>query len=225
MNRFYVLLGVVAIGAAAMLWYGTQTKGAGSAGQGGATAVQVSSADRAFRGYTLGSDSAPVEVVEFADFQCPHCGEFATVQFPTIRAQLIATGRLRWRFRDYPLGFPWSRIAASAAQCAGEQGKFWPMADSLFSTQPDWGASRKDPSSRFRDLARAIGASDDAYTTCMDTHKFAGRIEASHQEGDARGVTGTPTFFVGDVELDTRTFNNSDAFKTLVDSLTARRKR
>lgn len=221
MKRFYLLLAVVAVVAVVFMWRGSQ----GGSGDASATtagaAVPVSAADSAFKGFVLGQETAPVEVVEYADFQCPHCGEFANVQFPTIKDQLINTGRLRWRFRDYPLGFPFSRISALAGQCAGEQGKFWEMEEALFQRQGDWGTTSRNPAAAFRDMARGIGVDLDKYNACMDSQRYAGRVEASHQEGAALGVNGTPTFFVNGRELDGRRFGNSDAFKTLVDSLTS----
>ena len=222
MRPFYLLLALVAVVAGVLMWRASRSSGGDVSATAADGPVVVTAADSAFPGYVLGSATAPVEVVEFADFQCPHCGEFANVQFPTIREQLINTGQLRWRFRDFPLNFSWSRVAALAGQCAGEQGKFWEMEDALFQQQAAWGRSSSNPSAAFRDLARGIGVDLDKYNACMDSQRYAGRIEASHREGAARGVTGTPTFFVNGRELDNNHFGNSDAFKNLVDSLTGK---
>ena len=222
MRPFYLLLVLVAVVAGVLMWRASRSSGSDVSATAPGAPAFVTAADSAFQGYVLGSATAPVEVVEFADFQCPHCGEFANVQFPTIRDQLISTGRLRWRFRDFPLNFPWSRVAALAGQCAGEQGKFWEMEDALFQQQAAWGRSSSNPTSAFRDLARGIGADLDKYNACMDSQRYAGRIEASHRDGMARGVTGTPTFFVNGRELDNTRFGNSDAFKNMVDSLTGK---
>ena len=225
MRWFYGLLGAVAVVAAVLIWKGSRSGRAALTPAGGdGSPVAISAADSAFPGFMLGSDTAPVEVTEYADFQCPHCGEFAIVQFPTIREQLIATGRLRWRFREFPLNFAWSRMSALAAECAGEQGKFWEMVDAMFQRQSDWGQSTKNPAGLFRDLGRGTGVDVTKYDACMDSQRYAGRIELSRQEGVARNVTGTPTFFVRGAPLDTRRFGNSDAFKTLVDSLTSGRR-
>jgi protein-disulfide isomerase len=222
MRPFYLLLVLVAVVAGVLMWRASRSSGGDVSATAADAPVVVTAADSAFQGYVLGSATAPVEVVEFADYQCPHCGEFANVQFPTIREQLINTGQLRWRFRDFPLGFPWSRVSALAGQCAGEQGKFWEMEDALFQRQSVWGTTSRNPTAAFRDLARGIGVDLDKYNACMDSQRYAGRIEASHREGAARGVTGTPTFFVNGRELDNTHFGNSDAFKNLVDSLTGK---
>lgn len=219
MKRFYLVLVVVAVVAGVMMWRGSRGGSADASATAAGAPVAVTAADSAFKGFSLGSATAPVEVVEYGDFQCSHCGEFANVQFPTIRDQLINTGQLRWRFRDFPLGFPWSRISALAGQCAGEQGKFWEMEDQLYQRQSVWGSSTRNPAGTFRDMAKNIGLNLDPYNACMDSQRYAGRIEASHQEGAALGVTGTPTFFVNGRQLDGRRFSNSDDFKVLVDSL------
>lgn len=220
MNRFYLLLGAVVVVGGGWLWWASREKaGVTPAG------APVPVASDGFTGYTLGSDSAPVEVVEYADFQCPHCGDFATLQLPTIREQLIATGKLRWRLREYPLGFPWSQISALAAECAGEQGKYWQMVDTLFFTQSQWGRSSRDPSSAFRELASGVGADRSKFEACMASSRYAGRIQASHAEGLARGVNGTPTFFVNGREKTDNDFS-SDRFQQIVDSaIAAKRKR
>ncbi len=219
MNRFYLVLGAVAVAAGALLYVGSRSRPEAVPGDSG-TPVTVTKTDSAYNGTTLGSDSAKVEVEEFADFQCSHCGEFAILQFPTIRDQLIRTGRLRWRLYEFPLGFPFSRISALAAQCAGEQGRYWEVADAMFEHQADWaGRGSSDPSSKFRDYARTAGVDVAKYDACMDSKRYAGRIEYSHQIGLSRGVTGTPTFFVNGRQLDTRQFANSDDFQHLVDSL------
>jgi len=225
MKRFYAILGAVAVVAAFLIWKGSRPgTGEAQAPDGSGPPVAISAADSAFPGYVLGSDSAPVEVVEYADFQCPHCSEFAVLQFPTIREQLIQTRRLRWRMRPFPLSFAWSHLSALAAECVGEQGRYWEMADALFQSLNDWGLSRRSPAGRFRDLARGVGADVAAYDACMDSRGYAGRIAASRREGEARGVSGTPTFFANGVRLDWPRYRNSDAFKALVDSLTAGRR-
>jgi len=223
MKRFYVLLVAVAVIGGGALWYGSQQSAppAPPAPAAPSAPLPVTAAD-AFRGYTLGSESAPVEVTEYSDFECPFCASFATVQMPVIREQLISTGKLRWRFRDFPLpSHKYSRYAAMAAQCAGEQGKFWEMHDQLFNNH-QWAQTGKNPRGLFRDFARASGLDLDKYDACMDGQRYAARLEASVQEGEAVGVRGTPSFFVSGRPYTGR--GTSDDFKALVDSLTKKHK-
>ena len=220
MRGFYVLMAAVAIGGAGWLVYSARHKPEEHPAP--TTPVPVAPAG-SFRGYTLGSDSAPVHITEYSDFECPYCAKFATVQMPEVRAQLIATGKVQWRFRDFPLPIhAYSGTAALAAQCAGEQGKFWEMHDQLFFNH-QWAQTGKNPSGLFREFAKTIGLDADHYDACMDSRRYAGRIEESRQEGEALGVVHTPSFYVNG-----RTFTGqptSDALKALVDSLTPHRKR
>jgi len=217
MNRFYLLLVAVALIGGGVLWFGSRRQPAPPA----TAPIPIAAAD-GFHGFTLGSDSAKVEVTEYSDFECPFCASFATVQMPVIRQQLITTGKVRWRYRDFPLPVhQYSRYAALAAQCAGEQGKFWEMHDQLFSNH-QWAQTGKNPASLFRDFARTIGLDIDKYDACVGGQRYAGRIQASVQEGEALGVRGTPSFFVGGQLFQGRA--TSDDFKALVDSLSKTRK-
>ena len=216
MKRFYVLLALVAVAGGGAMWYSARRKPAPPP-----VVAPVAAATDGFRGYTLGVESAPIEVTEYSDFECPFCASFATVQMPVIREQLIAAGKLRWRYRDFPLPtHRYSRFAALVAQCAGEQGKFWEMHDQLFEHH-QWAQTGNDPRSLFRDFARAVGLDLDKYDACVDGQRYAGRIEASVQEGEAAGVRGTPSFYVNGRPFERST---SDDFKALVDSLTKKHK-
>ncbi|HVH68152.1 MAG TPA: DsbA family protein [Gemmatimonadales bacterium] len=216
MKRFYVLLATVAVVGGGAIWYSSQRNSPPAP-----AAVPVPVATDGFRGYTLGAATAPVEVTEYSDFECPFCASFATVQMPVVREQLIVPGKLRWRFRDFPLpSHRYSRYAALAAECAGEQGKFWEMHDQLF-YHHQWAQTGDNPRSLFRDFARSVGVDLDKYDACMDSQRYAGRIEASVQEGEALGVRGTPSFYVNGRPFGRAT---SDDFKALVDSLTKKAK-
>jgi protein-disulfide isomerase len=183
--------------------------------------VAVRLADTAgFRGYLKGSDTAAVEITEYADYQCPFCQTFATLQMPTIEERLIRTGRLRWRYRDFPLQqHQWARLAAHSAACADEQGKYWPQHDRIFEGQGEW-AGAGDAGDHFREYARANGLDLGPYDDCMKSGKYAGRIQASYEEGTRLGVGSTPTLLVGDRLYQGRI--DSDAIARLVDSLAPR---
>lgn len=160
--------------------------------------VTVLAADTAgFRGYILGSDAAPVEISEYADYQCPACGSFEILQFDVIKRQLIDSGLVRWRYRDFPLPqHPHARVAAHATACANDQGKYWELHRAIYDNQAAW-SSLRSASDFFRDLAQQAGVELGAYDACMTSAKYAGRIEASVQEGGKLGVGSTPTFLIG----------------------------
>src|SRR5258705_12901147 len=140
MKRFYAILVAVAVVGLGLLGYQLAKPATVSI----PANVTVQPSDTAgFRGYVKGSDSAAVEITEYADYQCPFCQTFATLQMPTIEERLINTGRLRWRYRDFPLQqHPFSRLAAHSAACADEQGKYWDQHRRIYEGQAEWSASR-----------------------------------------------------------------------------------
>ena len=183
--------------------------------------VTVTAADTAgFRGYVLGSDSAPVTIVEYADFQCPQCENFDAVQWPSVYEQLVATGKLRWVYRDFPLDqiHVYTRLASHAAACADEQGRFWQMKQKLYNYQSSWSFGTGQMG-KFKDYAQAAGLNVDQWQGCMESAKFAGRIQASYEEGGRLGVNSTPSFLIGG-----RIYpgvQGSDAIRRAVDSMIA----
>ena len=218
MKRFYAVFGAVAvIGLGALAYLTTRPQTVSIPAN-----VTVQASDTSgFRGYLKGSPDAPVEITEFADYQCPFCQTFATLQMPTIEERLINTGRLRWRYRDFPLQqHPFSRLAAHSAACADEQGKYWEQHDRIYEGQAEWAAAR-DAGPMFRRYAQAGGLDLGRYDACMKAGKYAGRIQASVNEGLQVGVNSTPTLLVGN-RLYRGRFD-SDAIIKLVDSLAPRR--
>ncbi len=214
MKRFYAILaGVAVLGLGALGFLLSRPRVSSIPAN-----VTIQPADTAgFRGYLKGSDQAPVEITEYADYQCPFCQTFATLQMPTIEERLIKTGRLRWRYRDFPLQqHEFARLAAHSAACADDQDKYWPQHDRIYEGQAEWAASR-DAGDHFRDYAGAIGLDLGRYDQCMESGKFAGRIQASQEEGARAGVGSTPTLLVGGRLIQGRI--DSDAIRRLVDSL------
>jgi protein-disulfide isomerase len=218
MKRFYAVFGAVAvIGLGALAYLITRPQTVSIPAN-----VTIQPSDTSgFRGYLKGSPDAPVEITEFADYQCPFCQTFATLQMPTIEERLIKTGRLRWRYRDFPLQqHPFSRLAAHSAACADEQGKYWEQHNRIYEGQAEWAAAR-DAGPVFRRYAQADGLDLGRYDACMKAGKYAGRIQASLNEGIQVGVNSTPTLLVGN-RLYRGRFD-SDAITKLVDSLAPRR--
>jgi len=215
MKGFYAgLIGVLVVGAGALGWMLTRPRTTSIPAN-----VTVQASDTAgFRGYLLGSDTAKVEITEYADYQCPFCQTFDQLQMPTIKKDLIDSGRLRWRYRDFPLQqHPFSRLAAHSAACADEQSKYWPQHHSIYDGQQDW-AQLRDAAPKLRQYAQANGLDLGRYDSCMQSAKYAGRIQASYDEGVQVGVSATPTLMVGGRLYQGRL--DSDAIARLVDSLT-----
>jgi len=144
-------------------------------------------------GPALGNADAPITIVEFSDYQCPFCKKHFTNTLSAIKTTYIDTGKVRYMFRDFPLDsiHPYARKAAEAAHCAGDQGKFRDMHDTMFQNQ---GALMQD---NLKGFARDMQLDLDAFNACLDEGKYAKRVEADVAAGSAAGVTGTPGSFIG----------------------------
>ena len=172
-------------------------------------------------GYLLGKADAPVQVLEFADFECPACGQFYVLTEPDVRQRMIETGEISYRFLDYPLPMHKNTWPAShAAACANEQGKFWQMHDQLFQAQDQWnGEATSRPKGVFKKYAEAIGLDVGKWEQCFDEQKYLRNIQANRGEAERRMVGSTPTFVIG-----SRMVPGSisfDKFKAYVDSAKA----
>jgi protein-disulfide isomerase len=136
-----------------------------------------------------GPDDAGVTVEQFADFQCPFCGRFATQTLPALRQQY--EDRVRFVFRDFPLSMhQYARKASEAAQCAQDQGRFWQYHDLLFANQ-----SALAPD-QLKQYAAQAGLDTAKFNDCLDSGKNAQEVALDLQEGERAGVTGTPAFIV-----------------------------
>ena len=176
-------------------------------------------------GYVMGSASAPVEIIEFADFECPGCAQFATVTEPDVRTRIVQQGLARYRLFDFPVNSTHrnSAGASMAAACAADQNKFWEMHDRLFQGQNDWRTpipgypgGTDDPKEHFEKYARELGLDMGAWNQCYDGNKYRGRIAAHAQEAGRRRVPSTPTFIIGDKLLSGA--QPYDVIKAYVDS-------
>jgi protein-disulfide isomerase len=135
-----------------------------------------------------GPANAPIEMIEFSDFQCPFCLRAD----PTVRQVLNTYGdRIHFVYRHYPLpGHPNARPAAEAASCAAEQGKFWPYHDRLFTDQSKLGDAD------LKKTAADLGMDGAQFNACVDSHKYKAAVDADVAAGQEAGVDGTPAFFV-----------------------------
>ncbi|MES1255501.1 MAG: DsbA family protein [Acidobacteriota bacterium] len=135
-----------------------------------------------------GPANAAIEIIEFSDFQCPFCLQ----AFPTVNQVMATYGeKVRLVYRHYPLpNHANARPAAEAAQCAAEQGQFWPYHDRLF------GGQSRLTEADLKQYAAQIGLNTGVFNACVDSHKYKADVEADIKAGNAAGVTGTPAFFI-----------------------------
>lgn len=143
--------------------------------------------------YIRGRADARLTLIEFSDFQCPFCERFYRETLPLIEKEYIRTGKIRMVYRDFPIAsnHKYAEKAAEAAQCAGEQGKYWEMHDMIFKNQKAMSVGD------LKRHARGLGLSADRFDDCVDSGKYAEEVKKDLMDGKAAGVQGTPTFFVG----------------------------
>lgn len=156
------------------------------------TKVSVSAEDDA----VLGNANAPVTIIEFSDFECPFCGKFYTETLPSIKENYIDIGKVKLVFRDFPLPFhPDAQKAAEAAECAGEQNKYWEMHDKIFENQNALSVAN------LKQYAKGMGLDSAQFNACLDSGKMASEVQKDLADGQGYGVSGTPTFFINGIEL------------------------
>ncbi len=143
-----------------------------------------------------GAAGAPVLVVAFADFQCPFSQYHYDTTLPQIIADYVNPGLVRYMVKDLPISttHPQAQQASEAAECAGAQGRYWPMHDRLYDQQQLWsGAS--NATDLFKQYARTLGLNSGAFDACLDSGTFTAEVLADRHEGIAAGIRGVPTFF------------------------------
>jgi len=140
-----------------------------------------------------GEKNAKVTLVEFSDYQCPFCARHVSETLPPLEREYIATGKIKYVFRNFPIAsiHPLAFKAHEAANCSGEQEKYWEMHDRLFANSKALGA--KDLSQH----AQALALDLPKFQACLDSGKHAGKINRDLADGQRAGVKGTPTFFLG----------------------------
>jgi protein-disulfide isomerase len=145
--------------------------------------------------HAAGPEDAPVTLVEYGDYECPHCGR----AYPIVRWLQEQMGtELRFVFRNFPLSesHPHAQQAAEAAEAAGEQGEFWGMHDMLFEHQDSLG---EDDLVRY---AGELGLDEDDMASALESGRYTHRVRDDFMGGVRSGVNGTPTFFVNGERFD-----------------------
>ncbi len=153
----------------------------------------------------LGSDKAPVTIIEYASMTCPHCAHFAETTFPELKKRYIDTGKVRYTLRTFPL----DQLAAAGfmiALCGGKD-KYMPIVETLFAKQDQWIV--KDPVPPLEEIAKQFGFTDDQFKACLANQKMLDDIQAVRDHAVQKlGVNSTPTFFIngkkliGDLSID-----------------------
>ena len=160
----------------------------------------------------LGDKDAPVEIIEFSDFQCPFCRKFWTETFDQLKTNYIDTGKVKLVYRDFPLEslHPMAQKSAEAAECADDQGKFWEYHDKMYGEQniidsgsvegPVKGTAQYTVDD-LKKWAKDIGLDSSEFDACLDDGKYEDEVNKDFQDGGSAGVQGTPSFFINGKQL------------------------
>jgi protein-disulfide isomerase len=145
--------------------------------------------------YSSGPDDAPITLVEYGDYECPHCGR----AYPIVKAVQKRLGdRLRFVFRNFPLSesHPHAENAAESAEAAGAQGRFWQMHDTLFENQE---ALEDEDLVRY---ASELRLDVDRFIAELESGEYTSAVAEDFSSGIRSGVNGTPTFFINGERFD-----------------------
>ena len=139
--------------------------------------------------HVQGPADAPITLVEYGDYECPHCG----AAYPRIKHLQKQMGhKMRFVFRNFPLknAHPYAELAAEAAEAAGAQGKFWEMHDGIYENQDSLNGEL------ILELAEKLGLDLKAFKHDLEMHKFEAQVKKDFMGGVRSGVNGTPGIFI-----------------------------
>ena len=187
--------GIMAVAAiVAGVWFGTRPSSPGPVPQ----AVAQTPDKTALLGvqatdHVLGDAKAPITMIEYASFTCPHCAHFSVAVLPEVKKKWIDTGKVKLIYRDFPLDQT-ALKAAQLAECAGKD-RYFGVVDMIFSTQQKW-ATAPDPIAELAKSLRIAGMGDAEVKACLANDAVANGVIADYRGGETLGVNSTPTLFI-----------------------------
>jgi protein-disulfide isomerase len=139
---------------------------------------------------SLGPGDAPVTIIMFSDYQCVYCQKWYAEVFTPLLENY--PGKIRFVYRDFPLStiHPSATTAAEAADCAGDQNKYWDFFNVVFN------GTEKLSEQSIQTYAAAINLNMESFNQCLSSHKYKNEVEADFSYAAGLGVQSTPTFFV-----------------------------
>jgi protein-disulfide isomerase len=162
-----------------------------------------------------GDPDAPVTVIEYASFTCPHCANFHRNVFPQLQTEYVDSGQVKWIKREVFFDRP-GLWAAMLARC-GDDSRYFPMADMIYETQRDW-ASSSDPAAiaeNLRAMGRRTGLTNDEVDAClMDAEQAQAMVATYQAHATEHGISSTPSFVI-DGALHSNM--SLEAFRSLLD--------
>jgi protein-disulfide isomerase len=194
MKNPWIVIGVlVALLVGGSVWYSSQV------GQTYNEGVTVSQ-------HITGNENATITLTEYSDFECPACGQFQ----PMVTDILGKYGdNIKFEYKHYPLIqiHKYAQIAATAAEAAGQQGKFFEYADKLFLNQKEW-TKASNPTVLFAKYATELGLDVDKFSKQQRSSLLNDRVKADMTEARALGLTSTPSFFLNGTKMEIKSFED-----------------
>ncbi len=147
------------------------------------------------RDVILGNPQAPVTFIEYGDYQCPFCARFFNTVEGPLKEGYIKDDKVRFVFRDLSILGPESQASAEAAECAKDQGKFWPFHDALYAAEEADNQENNGNLNRdlFVRLAEQAGLNIQDFASCYDAHRYAQVVKDTTKAAQAAGLNGTPS--------------------------------
>lgn len=203
-----VLVFVLFLAIDVMFYFGLRQRNLANTNSSPIPAGSVESTDDPY----MGGVNAKVVIVEFSDYQCPFCLQ----AFPIVQDIIQTYGnKIKFIYRDFPnpLSHPDAQKAAEAARCAGEQGKYWPMHDLIFTYQSDMSVTA------LKRYAQQLSLNEKTFNHCLDSGQMYQKVQEDFNAGYAAGVRGTPTFFINGRQF--QRVIPREEFKSIIDQLLA----
>jgi protein-disulfide isomerase len=206
-RALFATAGVATLGVAGLIGLGSILRNGDDAVTAPVTSVSAAGRSKGFAG-------APVTILEYADLQCPVCARFSQTVERQIDEAYVARGLVRLEFRHFAFLGSESRRAAEAAECAAEQGRFFPYRDALYANQrgENRGAFSDD---RLKQIAADLGLDRAAFDAAFDDGRHAPTVARQTADGRALGVKATPTFSINGTTLEG--LAPFETFRTLIE--------
>lgn len=161
-----------------------------------------------------GDKDAKITLIEYSDFQCPACGSYHPI-IKKINDNLSA--QVRFAYRHFPLPqHKNAKLAATVAESAGKQGKFWEMHDLIFQNQSDW-SEEKNAVVIFAKYAGDLGLNLEQFKNDLESTEIKDKIENDYKSGVMAGVNSTPSFFLNGKKMEQNQTRNYDDFKNAIE--------
>jgi protein-disulfide isomerase len=162
----------------------------------------VATSGRITEGSAWGPVDAPVKIVEYSDFGCTYCRQFALNQGKQLQQEYEKTGKVRFDSRSFIIEGPSTRDAANAAYCAAEQGRFWDYADVLFNKSGTAQPEVVFAKAALKNYGAQLALDAAKFNACVDKGQYLPEVQSQNNEGIARGVKATPTFFINGKKME-----------------------